>query len=125
MMNIALWIVQGLLALLFVLWGVLIATLPKEKQHGKWAADFSEGQLRLIGLPQFLGGLGLLLPALTGILPWLTPFAALGLALFMAAAIVAQFIRRWDGSNIVVMCAVVLLMTLFVAYGRFIMVPLA
>ena len=118
-MNTALWIVQTLLALLFLLWGFMIATQPKEKQHGKWAAAFSTGQLRLIGLLQLLGALGLVLPTLTGILPWLTPVAALGLALLMAGAILAQLMRRWDDSGVLIMCVVVLLMALFVAYGRF------
>jgi hypothetical protein len=124
-MNIALWIVQSLLAFLFLLWGLAIATLPKEKQHGKWTLHFSYGQLRVIGGIQVLGGLGLVLPALTGILPWLTPLAALALTLFMGGAVIVQLLKRWDDSSVIIICTVVLFMALFVAYGRFIVVPLA
>lgn len=124
-MNVALWIIQSLLAILFLLWGVFIAVLPKEKQHGKWASHFSYGQRRVIGGILVMGSLGLMLPAITGIMPWLTPLAALGLTLFMGGAFVAQLLWRWDDAPVIILCAVVFVMALFVAYGRFMAVPFA
>lgn len=86
-MNIALWIVQVLLAAAFIFAGInkafryeyAHATLP-------WVKDVPRGLTTFIGVAELLGGLGLLLPALTGILPWLTPLAAAGLALVMLLA---------------------------------------
>jgi DoxX-like protein len=76
---------------------------------------------RFIGICELLGGLGLLLPALTGILPWLTPLAATGLALIMILAIGFHASRReWSaiGFN-----SVLLVLAAFVAYGRFFVLP--
>jgi len=122
-MNTALWIVQGLLALVFLMAGVMKATQPKEKLAGNmaWVEDFSAGQVRLIGILEILAAIGLILPPITGILPWLAPVAAAGLGLMMIGAAVVHF-RRGEyamiGINIVF-----LLLTIFVAYGRFVLVP--
>ena len=68
------------------------------------------------------GGLGLLLPALTGILPWLTPLAAVGLAIIM---ILASIFHATRGEAPGIITTVVLLaLTVFVAYGRFVVLPL-
>jgi uncharacterized membrane protein YphA (DoxX/SURF4 family) len=77
-MNTALWIVQILLALMFFMVGLMKITQPKEKaaERAPYVEDFSQGQLRLIGILEVLGAIGLVLPAATGILPWLTPLAA-------------------------------------------------
>ena len=122
-MNIALWIVQVLLAAAFIFAGVnkayhyeyARATLP-------WVKDVPRGLTTFIGVSELLGGLGLLLPALTGMLPWLTPLAAAGLALVMLLAIGFHTTRReWPaiGFN-----TVLLLLAAFVAYGRFAIMPL-
>ena len=82
-MNNALWIVAGLLAFVFVMAGFMKVSQPKEtlKEKGMgFVDDFSAGQVRLIGILEVLGAVGLILPALTGILPILTPLAAVGLA---------------------------------------------
>ena len=59
-MNVALWIVQAVLAVAFVLAGVMKSTQPKEKLQPKlpWVKDFSLGTIRLIGIAELLGGLG-------------------------------------------------------------------
>jgi uncharacterized membrane protein YphA (DoxX/SURF4 family) len=122
-MNIALWIVQVLLAAAFIFAGVTKA-FRYEYAHATlpWVKDVPRGLTTFIGVAELLGGLGLLLPALTGILPWLTPLAAAGLALIMLLAIGFHATRReWSaiGFN-----AVLLLLAVFVAYGRFVIVPL-
>ncbi len=118
-MNIALWIIQGVLAALFLIAGVLKATQPREKLKANvlpWAEDVSDGTLRLIGISELLGALGLILPWLTGIAPWLTPVAALGLTTIQVPAILLH-VRRKEPQVIVFNCAL-LAATLFVAVGR-------
>lgn len=82
-----------------------------------WVKDVPRGLTTFIGISELLGGLGLLLPALSGILPWLTPLAAAALALVMILAAIFHVQRKeWPaiGFN-----AVLMLLALFVAYGRF------
>ena len=123
-MNIALWIVQGLLAVAFIMAGFMKSTQPKDEIREKGMAyvdDFSQGQMRTIGILEVLGSLGLILPALTNILPILTPLAAAGLALTMVGAAITH-IRRGEYSSIITNL-VLLGLALFVAYGRFFLVP--
>jgi uncharacterized membrane protein len=88
-MNTTLWILQGLLGAMFTLAGLLKTLTPREKLLGKmpWVSDFDSGQIRLIGLAELLGGIGLVVPWWTGILPILTPLAALGLTAIMLGAV--------------------------------------
>lgn len=121
-MNIALWILQILLGLLFLAAGAMKATQSKEKilevgERMAWVNDFSANTIKTIGVLEVLGGLGLILPQLTGILPWLTPIAAIGLVLTMIGAMLTH-IRRGDGTQPVIMNAVLLLIAAFIAYGR-------
>ncbi len=124
-MDTAIWIVQILLALAFAIAGIAKLTPPREKmlERMKFVEDFSTPQVRLIGLVEVLGAIGVILPALTGILPVLTPLAGIGLALVMAGAAITH-IRRGEYPGIAVN-AVLFLMSAFVAYGRFIAAPLA
>lgn len=89
-MNIALWVVQGLLALSCVFSGLSKAFQPVAtvKQLFPWANHVSASQVRFIGVSELLGGIGLILPALTGIFPWLTVAAAVGLVLLMLCAVI-------------------------------------
>ncbi len=118
-MNIALWIVQALLALAFGMAGIMKLTQPKEKLVGQmaWVEDFTPTIVKLIGTLELLGAIGLILPLLTGILPWLTPLAAVGLVLTMLGAM-ATHVRRREYQMLVVNL-VLLLLAAFVAYGRF------
>lgn len=84
--------------------------------------ELSRSLVIFIGISEFLGGLGLLLPALTHILPWLTPLAAVGLAIILLLAIIFHA-RRGEGQGIVVNI-VILALALFIAYGRFVVAPL-
>ncbi|MCB0044674.1 MAG: DoxX family protein [Caldilineaceae bacterium] len=88
-----------------------------------WVKDTPRGLVTFIGISELLGGLGLVLPALTGIWPVLTPLAALGLALIMVLAIIFHAMRR--ESQAIVFNVVLLVLAVFVAYGRFTLVPLS
>jgi VIT1/CCC1 family predicted Fe2+/Mn2+ transporter len=82
-----------------------------------WVEDFSQPAVRLIGAAEVLGAIGVVLPALTGVLPWLTPLAALGLVLLMVGAALTH-LRRKEYGNVAIN-AVLLVLAAFVAYGRF------
>lgn len=84
--------------------------------------DFSNGFVSFVGASEILGALGLVLPSLTGILPWLTPLAALGLAIVMVLAAILH-VKRGENQAIGINL-VLLLLSLFVAYGRFVLLPL-
>ena len=118
-MNVLLWVVQGLLAAAFLMAGVLKTTTPKAKLAEKmpWVEDFSPGTVKFIGAVEGLAAIGLVLPALTGIAPILTPLAAAGLAITMVLAAVVH-LRRGEHQGIVVN-AVLFALTAFVAWGRF------
>jgi len=116
-MNIAMWILQGLLAFAFVAAGGMKLATPREKLMEKmpWAGDYTAGQIKLIGAAELLGGIGLVAPWATGILPVLTPVAALGLAAIMCGA-VATHLRRKEP---VVPAVVFAPLALLIAIGRF------
>lgn len=127
-MNIVFWVLQGLLAALFLMAGLMKATKSKEgiKESGgermSWVDDVSANNIKLIGVLEILAAIGLILPQLTGILPWLTPLAAVGLVLTMIGAMVLH-VRRGDGAQALMSNAVLLLLAAFVAYGRFALIP--
>ncbi|WP_458687592.1 DoxX family protein [Nocardia tengchongensis] len=118
-MNIALWIVAGALAAMFAMAGVMKSTQPQAKLAEKlpWVADVSLPTLRVIGVAEVLGALGLILPAWTGIAPILTPLAAVGLAVIMALAAVTHARRKEPAA--IVFNLVLLAASVFVAWGRF------
>jgi uncharacterized membrane protein len=118
-MNIALWIVAAVLAALFGIAGILKSTQPKERLQPNlpWVEDFSTGTVRLIGVSELAGALGLILPAATGIAPILTPLAATGLAVIMVLAALTHVRRKEPGG--IVFNAVLFLLAAFVAWGRF------
>lgn len=121
-MDIALWIAAGLLALAFLGAGTMKVIRGKEQLAASglaWTEDFSAPMVKTIGTLEVLGALGLILPALTGILPVLVPVAALGLAATMAGAIVVHLRRREP----FIPPAVLLVLAAFVAVGRF-LVPI-
>jgi putative oxidoreductase len=122
---IALWAVQVLLALGFLTAGVPKATQPIAalSKTIPWVNDVPEPLVRFIGVAEILGALGLVLPVLTHILPWLAVAAALGLAVVMVAAIVFHIRRGETNRNVAPI--VFLLLLVFVVYGRLALAPLA
>lgn len=100
-MLIALWIVNGLLALLFLTAGSMKMARARDAIIAGgmgWAEDYSGPQVKAIGAIEVIGAFGLVLPLATGIATILAPLAALGLTMTMIAAIVVH-IRRKEGST--------------------------
>ena len=119
-MKYILWIIQLLLAVAFIGAGVAKITTPYDTliatQGMEWSQMFPAPIVLAIGVLEVLGGIGLILPALTRIMPILTPAAAIGLALTMVGAAITHGIRA-EWSNIAPN-AVLGGLALFIAYGR-------
>ncbi len=88
-MGILTWVLQFLLAIAFIGAGLMKLSSPKDRlvERMEWARGVTQRGIKVIGLVELLGGIGLVLPALTGIMPWLTTLAAIGLAVTMLFAI--------------------------------------
>ena len=121
-MNIVLWIIQILLALLFVFSGltklVPIMTMPPPPA-GMWMPPI--WFLKFIGLCELLGGLGLVLPGLFHRQQYLTVLAAIGLTIIMIGAVVVTLTM---GAAAAVLPLITGLLCVFVAYGRAKLSPL-
>jgi len=120
MMTYALWVVQGLLALLFLFAGGMKLVLPIEAMQDPVALPGLF--LRCIGVAEVLGALGLILPGLLRIRPGLTPLAAAGLVIIMTGATVVTV----AGGQLApaLLSVVVGLLAAFVAVGRWRLAPL-
>jgi uncharacterized membrane protein YphA (DoxX/SURF4 family) len=119
-MNITLWVVAVVLAVMFVMAGIMKTTRSREQLIAQfpWVESFPTPVVRFIGTAELLGAIGLVGPAATGIAPVLTPLAATGLALTMVGAIITHT-RRKDGPQPIVFNVVLLAASVFVAWGRF------
>lgn len=121
-MNLALWIVTGLLATAYLFGGGGKVVMPKDRiaafgPSSKWVEDFSPGAVKAIGALEVLAAVGLILPAVLGIAPVLVPLAALGLMIIMSGAAITR-IRRREYRFMLVDLAYLALAG-FVAWGRF------
>jgi hypothetical protein len=118
-MNRALWIVAGLLAVVYLLSGVGKLVVPKERlaafPGGGWVEDFSASAVKAIGALEVLAAAGLVLPAALGIAPVLVPLAAAGLVLLMAGAVITR-LRRHEPKAMAA-DLVYLALAAFVAWG--------
>jgi uncharacterized membrane protein YphA (DoxX/SURF4 family) len=123
-MDIAVWVAQVLGALVFGLHGyTLLFREELARRQFPWAGDVPDSLKRLIGTSEVLGAIGLIVPAVTKLLPWLTPLAAVGLVTIMALAAVFHITRReWPN---VVFNLVLGALAGFVAYARYVAVPLS
>jgi hypothetical protein len=120
-MNLTLWIIAGLLSVVYLGAGAGKLVIPKEKlaafPGGGWVDDFSAGAVKTIGALEVLAAIGLVLPAALDIVPVLVPLAAFGLVLLMAGAAITR-IRRHEVKPLVA-DLVYLALAGFVAWGRF------
>ena len=117
-MNIALWTAQGLLVTVYLMAGILKTfQTAKAREQLPWAKNRSDGFVRFIGSAELLGALGLILPLVTGILPWLTVFAAIGLTLIQLLAIFMEHLPKKE-YNIIPVNAVFIALSVFVVLGR-------
>jgi hypothetical protein len=124
-MNLALWIVTGVLATaLFVSTSKMV--VPREKMASlgpaaEWVMDFSPGALRAIGILEILAVAGLILPAVLDIAPIMVPVTATCVALLFVCAGIMRFRR---GERVTILGDVVYFaMAVFVASGRFWLEP--
>jgi predicted permease len=121
-MNTALWIVAGVLAVMYLISGVGKTLIPREKMASvvegtKWVLDFSPSAIWAIAAAEILDAIGLTLPGLLDIAPGLVPLAATGLALIMAGASLTR-LRRHE-PKLALADVVYLALAGFVAWGRF------
>jgi hypothetical protein len=119
--NVALWIAQGLLALVYLVAGGLKVVRPRGQLVASgnfdWMKDSSDAGVKAVGLVEILGALGVILPWLTGIAAILTPLAAIGLVVVQIGALRVHLVRNERQplpANVVL-----LLLAAFVAVGRF------
>ncbi len=116
-MRIVIWILQIAIAGMFIMSGFMKVSTPIEVMAEKmpWVKEMS-GLVRFIGISEILGGLGLVLPSLLKIKPFLTTWAGIGLALIMLFAMVFHIARSEYSSlpiNIILGG-----IALYVAYAR-------
>ena len=117
-MNIALWVAQILLAAMFGMAGVMKTfQTAKAKEQLPWAKDRSDGFVRFVGTSELLGALGLVLPLLTGILPWMTVLAAAGLLLIQLLAIFTEHLPKKE-YNVIPINLVLIAISVFIVVGR-------
>jgi len=119
-MNVFLWVAAAVLAVAALGAGLLKLSTSKDALVAKgmgWAADYSASSVRGIGALEVVGAIGLILPGLLHIAPVLVPIAAVGVAVVMAGAVVVHLRRKeFPGA---LPALVLLILALFVAWGRF------
>ena len=114
--NTLLWIVQGLLAAMFLLAGVPKLVMSAQQVAAPGPIQLSVGFIRFIGVCEILGAIGMILPGVTGIGPGLTPVGAGGLLIIMSGATVINLI---DGATALALFTAILgALAGLVAYGR-------
>ncbi|HLW59448.1 MAG TPA: DoxX family protein [bacterium] len=118
-MIFALWIVQGLLALIFLFTGGMKLMLPLEALTKQ--VPLPGLLLRFVGVAEVLGAIGLILPGLLGIREGLTPLAAAGLVIVMIGATAFTLVEM--GAALALIPLVVGLLSAFVAVGRWRLLP--
>ena len=120
-MNIALWVLQVLLAAAFFAHGWLVLVPPPEIAQQMYAS-FPPSFWFFLGVAEVLAAVGITLPGLTRILPWLVTWAAGGIMIVMVSATIYHVARAELSSAAITL--VLLAMATFVAYGRHRIVPL-
>jgi tellurite resistance protein TehA-like permease len=122
--DIALWVLQIVGGVLFVASAYAHGlAYERSKLRMVWLAALPTWSVPFIALVELAGGIGLVLPAATRIASWLTPLAALLLAILMALAIAFHLARR-EYRNIA-LNAVLGILAAIVAYGRYVVAPLS
>ena len=121
-MNIALWVLQVLLAIAFFLHGLLFLAPPPEIAAMMNASLPRWFQL-FLGVAEVLAAIGLTLPGVTRVMPWLVPCAAVGIMIVMVCA-TPYHIYRGDPISSAISTFVLLIMASVVAYGRWRIAPI-
>lgn len=120
-MNTALWVVQGVLAAMFLMVGAMKAMKGQEgllaNPMTAWAEDVPDGRIKMIGMLEVLAAIGLVLPWALDIVPILTPLAASGIVALMLGAMSLH--RKREETQSMMMNGMLLVLAAFVAWGRF------
>lgn len=118
-MNVFLWVLQIVLAVMFAMAGIMKSTQPRQKLLSSlpWVEDFPTRTVRFVGVVELAGAIGLVLPAAFDIVPVLTPLAATGLASVMVLAANTHRRRREPGA--IAFNAGLLIVAVVIAWGRF------
>lgn len=122
-MNILLWVLQGVLALLYLAGGAFKTFSPNDV--AKQVPAVPKGGWRALGVVEMLGGILLIVPALTGLAPSLTPLVAVVLTIetLGLAVLYGRYSLKLTQSNPLVYAAVMGIGVAFVAYGRYVLAP--
>ena len=119
-MDVALWVVTGVLAAVFAFAGTNKIVISREKllaaPGGGWVGDFDEGFVKTLGALEIVGAVGLVLPGLVGVGTFFVPAAAVGLGLVMVGAAVVE-VRRGEPAH-ALLNLVYLALAVFVVWGR-------
>ncbi len=128
-MNNLLWVLQVFLAVVFALhgwiyvaWPPFAAAMIEKRQRDGKPLGLPPSLRTFIGVCELLAAVGLILPGLTGILPWLTALASAGLIIVMLGAVMFHLSRR--ETNTAVIGLVLVVLCVLVVYGRVAIVPL-
>jgi maltodextrin utilization protein YvdJ len=120
-MDTAMTAIQVILGLLMIVGGLAKLILPYAKYSRisavAWSKDFKPGHIKLLGVLEVCGGVGLIVPMFLHSLTMLIPLAAVGIALYMSGAI-ATHLRRSEYPHMIGILIVFLVPALLVAYGR-------
>jgi hypothetical protein len=117
-LNIGLWIAQISLLGIYGAYGIYKTFFTeKAKETMPWTKGRSDIFIRFVGISDLLGGLGVVLPMLTGILPWLTPLAAIGLTLIQGFAIFTEHLPKKE-FKILPLALYFAVISIFVLIGR-------
>jgi uncharacterized membrane protein YphA (DoxX/SURF4 family) len=114
-MNILLWVLQVLLAAAFLAHGLMFL-FPPANLVAVMNASINPAFRLFLGVAEVLAAIGLTLPGLTRIQPWLVPTAAAGLMIVMVGAVIAH-VSRGEASSAITTAILFVLLT-FVAYMR-------
>ena len=117
-MEIGLWIVQYSLLGIYGAYGVYkICWTDSAREKMSWAQNRSENFVRFVGISELFGAIGVVLPMLAGILPWLTTLAAIGLTLIQLSAIFTEHLPKKE-FKILPLNLYFAAMSIFVLVGR-------
>ena len=125
-MNLALWLAAGLLAALALASGITKTFVPKEKlaaahSGGEWLRHASVGLVKTLGVLELLAAVGLILPAVLDIAPFMVPVTAVCWTLLMVGAMITH--GRLGQFGLVMLNMVYLVVAAFIAWGRFALEP--
>ena len=124
-LNVALWIIQILLAIGYAIAGIMkiVSPISDLAMEMAYAADVPEWFVRTVGVLEVAGAVGIIMPAITKIMTWLVPLTAICFSLIQVTAI---FIHANYGetAQFLAINLTLLAMSLFVLWGRWKKLPI-